>query len=86
MHHQAEISRLIAQKRETSFFRTFNPAPTTPGGFLSTDIWCQEGQAHHYSADMMKEEFCGDTVEMMQNLQLDQMLADLREGSVEFND
>ena len=35
---------------------------------------------------MMKEEFCGDTVEMMQNLQLDQMLADLREGSVEFND
>merc|ERR1712048_1157790 len=33
-HYQAEISRLIAQKRETSFFRTSNPAPTTPGGLL----------------------------------------------------
>ena len=27
-----------------------------------------------------------DAVEMMRNLQLDQMLADLREGSVEVND
>ena len=38
---------------------------------------------------MMKENLSGDprdAVEMMRKLQLDQMLADLREGSVEFND
>ena len=43
------------------------------------------GQDRHHPVDLMMKETV-ETAEMMRNLQLDQMLADLREGSVEFDD
>ena len=72
LHHQAEINRLTAEKK-FSYIRTFKSAP---GLAFTNKIWGQEGRGNLGGF--------GDAVEMMADLQLDQMLAELREGSEEF--
>ena len=58
----------LTAEKKFSYFRTFKSAP---GLAFTNKIWGQEGGR-------------GNLVEMMADLQLDQMLAELREGSEEF--
>ena len=88
LHHQAEIIRLTAKKEEVT--RRFEPTPgltiadrnRTPERFGIQD----PGQP---SDKMMMTSDCfsgyREAQEMMEELELEKMLADLREGSVEFH-
>ena len=69
LYHQAELSRLTAEKMELPSIRIFKPLP---GPNFTNQMRSQE-RAYE------------EVVERLGDLELDQMLAELREGSVEYN-
>ena len=69
LYHQAELSRLTAEKLELPSIRIFKPLPG----------------ANFISQMKSPERAYEEVVERLGDLELDQMLAELREGSVEYN-
>ena len=88
LHHQAEIIRLTAEREEVT--RRFE---STPGRTFADRNWTAERfgrqDAGQPSDKMMMTSDCfsgyREALEMMEELELEKMLADLREGSVEFH-
>ena len=87
LHHHSEIIRLTAEKEELS--RSTKPSP---GLTFTNRFWTPEGVGRHHAgqlSDKMMTRECfseyRETLEMEEELELEKMLADLREGSVEVN-